>query len=523
VKHSDLIEKLVGIEQSADVNAIRAGDVRFWPILRPVIWGKLTEEQVLPVQRGADRSAATYTHRSVEEEVWNGPRYKSAALTRLGRFGERWRRRLRHRVEADAVQQLAGTEALFWSRHHSYTDRFEGRFYNRHMDPLLEFVRARMRCAKVEVRSPEGLRAQPRTVPTTFLTPPLPPPGFRGPDVSGLDRLTEVARDVAGLDLTRGFHPRKMAASFEWRRRWFRSWLEIIRPQVLFMGGFFVVTEAALVTAARSLGITTVEGQHGRCGEWNAFFTHWTAIPQGGYEMMPDFFWAWGEPTKAQIENRRTDDFTVLKPIVGGHRWLAKWRDGRPFAFDAEIDAFLTRLDGFERVILYAFQTLTEPLPDHLVEAMRNAPPNWCWLLRLHPLLVADTEKLTTRLRDAGVRNFEIELPTKAPLFALLGKSHHHVTCSSSVALEASALGVPTSVLIPEGERVYRTQMGRGLFFYAPDADSLLRQIREGRRTPPDAVTGAYIETGDARATAALETILSARSGSPRPVEALVQ
>lgn len=521
MKHSDLIEKLVEIEQTAEVNEIRVGSIRLWPLLRPVIWSRLTEEQVLPVHRAGEGEGAAYKHRSVEEKAWSGPRFSSHALTRVARAGDRLRRKLQAWTERSDLERLAGTEALFWSRHHSYGDQFEGRFYNRHMDPLMAFVRERVRCAKVEVRSDEGLRARPRWEETTFLTPPLPHPNFKAPPVTGLDALMETAKRVGGIDLTSGFHPRKMASSFWWRRMWFRQWLEVIRPTVVFMGGFFVVTEAALVSAARELGIRTVEGQHGRCGEWNAFFTHWTRIPEGGYEMMPDFFWAWGEPTKAQIENRRTDDFSVLRPIVGGHRWLAKWRGGRPFSFDRELDAFLDGLDRHEKVILYAFQTLTEPLPEHLLQAMRSAPPEWCWLLRLHPLLIADTEKLRAKLAEAGVRNFEIEKPTSAPLFALLNKAHHHVTCSSSVALEASALGVPTSVLIPEGERVYRAQMGRGLFFYAPDAPSLLSQIRDGRKSEPDAVTGAYIETSDTRAHAALETILNAADRPARTEAAL--
>ncbi len=506
---------LVEIEQQGEVNEIRSGELQMWPLIRPMLWSKLAERHVLPVQRGDAPAAASnlgFAHKQVEEEAWNGPRFGSSVVTRAVRTGIRFARRVRAAGERQALVREARPDFLFWSRHHSYQDQFGGRFFNRHLAALIEFEQSKYRCVKVETRSREGLRTRPRWTPTIFLTPPLRADGFQAPPVVGMDGLMRAAKEIAGLDLSSGFHVGKLAGSFWWRRQWFREWLEILQPKAVILGGFFVTTEAALISAARSLGIRTVEHQHGRCGEWNAFFTHWTRIPPEGYATMPDYFWAWGEATRKQVENARTDDFSVLKPIVGGHRWLAKWREGAPFPLPQDLARFLDDLRQQERVILFTLQTLAEPVPPHVVQAMREAPATWKWLLRLHPLLSANVESLRAHLESSGAKNFELEFATKAPLFALLANSHHHVTCSSSVGVEAAALGVPTSLLTRDGEQAHRSEMHTGMFHYAPDADSLLTQIRDSKRVNPDAISGGYIETAEGRARAALELILNRES-----------
>jgi hypothetical protein len=522
LKQADLLQQLVEIEQRGEVNEIRCGDVQLWPILRPILWSRLTNQHVLPVHRGTQggeaSTAAGFAHKQVEESIWSAPRFGSAGATKIARAGTRLARRMRHAGERKELRRHGGADLLFWSRHHSYQDQFSGKYYNRHLDALIEFAKRKYRCVKVEVRSPEGLRTQPRWESTTFLTPPLAPDNFRAPAVVGMQPLIRAAREVAGVDLSKRFHVDKLATSFLWRRQWFREWLEVLQPRAVITGGFFVTTEAALMGAARSLGIRTVEHQHGRCGEANAFFTHWTRIPPGGYATMPDYFWAWGEPTKRQVETAREDDFTVLRPIVGGHRWLAKWRDGAALPLAPELAKFVDDLPRHERVILFTMQTLAEPLPQHLLEAMGNAPATWLWLIRLHPLLAADVEKLRGQLQAGGARNFDLETATAAPLFALLSRAHHHVTCSSSVGVEAAALGVPTSLLTADGEHAHRSEIGTGLFHYAPNAETLLSQIRDSRRINPDALPSAYIETSDARAEAALETICGRGSAAQESV-----
>lgn len=509
---SDLIDQLMEIERVGNVNDIRVGETCLWPLLRTMVWSRLSNQLILPIENpGSSRETKVqpdFFHAPIEEKAWYPPAHSNRLIKQALHFADRMRRKWRANSEQRELQLLQGTEVLFWSRHHSYGDAFGGRYYNRHMDALMEFTRKRFTCAKIEVASEEGFKSLPRWEKTVFLTPPLPDSSMKQERVTGHESLYKAALEIANIDL-RNLNLQKTATTFCWRRSWFEKLLKIIRPKIVFLGGFFVSTEAALVSACRKLGIRTVECQHGRCGDLNAFFTHWSRIPEKGYDTMPDFFWAWGEATKQQVTNGRTDHFDIFRPVVGGHRWLAKWKSGIPFKLEPSIESFLEQLGACEKVILYSFQTLAEPLPDHVLKAMRSSPKGWCWLLRLHPLMLADISTLEAYLKENGVVHFEIERATTTPLFALLSKSHHHVTCSSSVAVEAATFGIPTSIVSPEGQRGFEKLIGNGLYLYAADTDVLLKQIHDSKPMGLGFGDDNYIETSDTKANEALDTILN--------------
>jgi hypothetical protein len=138
---------------------------------------------------------------------------------------------------------------------------------------------------------------------------------------------------------------------------------------------------------------------------------------------------------------------------------------------------FAGRLRKYSRVVLVALQPLPEPVTPLLLEAMRRAPPDWIWLLRKHPL--GKIPDLEAQLRAAGVREFETDLCSRLPLFAVLALCSHHVTRHSSVCRESVAQGVPTGIVHRIGHETYHEEIAEGLMRRIETPEELLAFVAE--------------------------------------------
>ena len=144
-----------------------------------------------------------------------------------------------------------------------------------------------------------------------------------------------------------------------------------------------------------------------------------------------------------------------------------------------------------------------------LLQAMQQSPPEWLWLLRLHPLRRHTAPEIAAILKAAGVANVEIEAPTALPLFSLLRIVEHHVTVFSSVTVEAAAFGLRTSLLGAEGPSTLAPQMKRGICRYTPTAESLMDHIHEVLSGPRAPFEDDFMEMSEGAVDRALGTILN--------------
>lgn len=263
----------------------------------------------------------------------------------------------------------------------------------------------------------------------------------------------------------------KKLRAFRLYRRLFRDFLEVSRTRLALTICYYSLPAFAYAAACHDLGILCVEIQHGQQGDFHPMYSHWNAVPEGGYEVMPDVFWTWGELSQKRLETW-TKQSRKHEVIVGGNPWLA--------LRSSERSAADQRTDGKVKTILLSLQY--SEIPDFVVEAA-NRLPGVEWLIRLHPRFVKDREGVRDFCRrafDTGVE-WEIDRATDADYYEILWDVDLQLTGWSTTAYEALHFGVPTILIHPNGRDAMREYLSRNIFQYADNADTLLELIVENR------------------------------------------
>jgi hypothetical protein len=499
VNHQEAVEVLAQIEQQFNVNTVRYKGLKIWPLVRLALWTKFQHPE-----SDITRTPSLRTH--------------SGKATSFSKIAVPYINMVRiHQKQLEALSSVAPIDIVFFSRLEDHADCFDDRFYNRHVDPMTDLVKNRYSYVKLEL-SGNPISKCPRFEPTVFIDPTYfltKESLLEGTHQSNqLEKIVEfgslrkVVFNLSGGVAINESYFIFQARSIEKYQALFTNILESLRPKAVFLVCYYYTIAMALVRACKALGITTVDIQHGKQGKYHGLYTHWTKIPEDGYELLPDIFWVWGQESQNNIQKWHPAGCQHHKPSIGGNRWLAKWANGNGLKLDQGAESFLERLDDFDRVILVSLQPLERPLPNHLLEAMQQSPKRWFWLLRLHPLYKHQKTQVCALMNQLGIRNFEVDSATNLPLYALLQKSNHHLTVYSSVCYEALVFGVPTTILGNSGLRLYDDYIREGFFNYADTADALLAFIHKTH--PPEQLKESipYIETSQQAAESALSVVL---------------
>ena len=231
-----------------------------------------------------------------------------------------------------------------------------------------------------------------------------------------------------------------------------------------------IMPSRELCVACHRRGVWVADVQHGVIADSHPWYG---ASFRGGDppEQLPDAFLCW-EPGSAEAIGRWAHAQGV-RTLVIGNRWLARFIADRPE------DALVQRLAGDYRrrvqaaadrrkAILVTLSWGDDNNSDGFVDpglrqVIRATSDRYRWLIRLHPNQVAGFAS------DEGVAfvdffarhlqgHAEWELPTHAPLPAVLRDVDLHVSWYSSVALEAAQMGIRSALLSPDLRRNGRNE-----------------------------------------------------------------
>ncbi len=263
--------------------------------------------------------------------------------------------------------------------------------------------------------------------------------------------------------------------------RIFEKVLNALTPKAFMLSVYYHPVGMAWMLASRWAGVKSVDLQHGRLGPHHGAYTQLTAAPRDGYHLLPDAVWCWGEQTKHDIEVDKNPACERHGGLIGGNVWLHKWRYGNTDGLEPQsVHDFSKQMAG-KKKILVSLQPLDKPVDAVLLEAMKNAPPEWMWLLRIHPLRRHTAPEIESILNKNGISNFEIEQSTVLPLFSLLKLADHHVTEFSSVVIEAAAFNVCSTVIGDRGREIFAPQISAGQCDHAESSHDLLNSIAGNR------------------------------------------
>ena len=515
------------IEQRFDVNSVRYKNLEIWPLIRLMLRDQLFDTKTRVAELSPDTNVLISSQTRLvrlAKDPWRMARAALSAPPRIGRATATYLSSQRsHRQQLSQLRQATSVDILFFSRSVEYVNQFDGKFYDPSLDPWIDLVRDQYSFLKLELGNPGVKTTLPRFESTIFIDPSYYLTcrrllrGLRlRRETAPIERfadLQQVIFEVTGHRLLNERGIVTQAQQLEQFQAFFTEVLSLLRPKAVFLVCYYYVVGMALIRACRQAEVTTVDIQHGAQNKYHGFYNPWTKIPASGYELLPDFFWNWGQISKQNIQTWQPPGCSHHQPIVGGNLWLAKWVEGNGYDTDSETTTFLERLRYPDRVILVSISfPKDDPLPALVLEAMQRSPKSWLWLIRLHPQWrnhrMASPDQLRTLIERRGIQNFEIDNSSRCPLPALLKQCHHHVTCLSSVCYEALVFNVPTTIVHPEGLQVHGEYISQGVFTYAQNSDELLAAIDRVHTKEQLRESVPYIETSRQCAEEALSIIM---------------
>lgn len=239
-----------------------------------------------------------------------------------------------------------------------------------------------------------------------------------------------------------------------------------IKPSLVFIVSYYSMEGMAVNLACRRLNIPVIDLQHGMQGELHVAYARWKRVPLNGYELLPSHFWVWGEDDAGVIKQWSENVSQWHRPIVGGNLWLNEWRFGHS-KFITEHDTLLRKVISFFPGKQNILVTLQHNLADEktlgaLLAAMKSTQHMWRWWVRLHPCMLDEREAVRIMLTGHGITDFELDMATNLPLYALLRNIDIHITHSSSVVIEAELFGVPSVIISQYGSEFFPEQIATG-------------------------------------------------------------
>ncbi len=282
--------------------------------------------------------------------------------------------------------------------------------------------------------------------------------------------------------------------------------LQAIEPRAVMVQNYIGLEKLALGAAARRAGIPLIDHQHGMFTRDAAIYLSWPELVPGVIDPMPSWFWVWSD----WFCERAPADGTAVRRIVGGDLRHAAAEERAPERASARHTVLYLHQPDLSRA------GNGEPLPDDFLQLAAAAPPEWLWLVRLHPRArrIAEAER-----QCAGLGNVEIAEPTQRPLSHAIALADAALTADSAAAFETVDAGLPT---VFTGSAI-RARLGDPadpeLMIYA-GGDAALAALRQAVRKPARPI---FLRRDRSLAVSALRTILGASPQQPTSADTLTR
>lgn len=434
MKLEDVFNRIVEIESQRDPTQFIWRSFDIWPLIRQCLWFELNT-----VSQRRSRARSSVLQKSLQKGAFDEIR---AFLSDLSQCY------INNGVESTA----------FISRP-VYLQRLpNGTWFDRILDPLVFSLESNINYSKYYLVP--WLKTSNLLYEANLLRPlpslcPAPIEDLRSV-------LTELALD-AGIDPNQFLRhvSIKLTKFYKWYR--FGTLFFGLRKnlKVIYLTGWYFPDSMGLIAAARERNVKVVDVQHGKQGPLQAMFSGWY-IPKNGYQMLPDIFWCWGNPSANNILESSPNRFHH-RPIVGGFPWIDYYCQ-----YIREQTASEQNLH--EKLVLVTIQPPqgdnTQPIPDFLLDYLSEVPKDIHFIFRCHPNDRISPEYCKRRLSKISPSLYEID-DGSSNLYDSLLIASHHITAFSSCCYEASVFDVPTLLFGADALKIYSDEIKKGLFDWA--------------------------------------------------------
>jgi len=472
-KNQEFTNFVCGMETNFPVDRWMVDGVHVWPIVRLHLYYSFFDFQFFatePVRAGV---------------------IKPMDVARLGFrvFRSLWRFISATISDSDNCLRPNGQYDVLFLNYNTYMTLLNGSWYSRVCDPFIEQLSEKGMTSLMLTGGYDY--SIPRFTKSVFIQPHLVMHRLWGMvgRSSGNDALVEL-REIEAHAKASGLFSESFAlvAPIERHLRqirgiacYFKRILTSTRPKAVFVTCYYGTESMACILACNELGIPTIDIQHGSQGAFHVGYGQWNRVPPLGYELLPTFFWCWGESEAAAIREWSAS-LPVHQPMVGGNLFLERWvagNDDTVRAYD-KILADLKRPNRDRVHILYTLNGCTKDelkaMVDILDAVNRSGLESFFWV-RLHPISLDQKSLVRRTLEESGIRNADVENSTVLPLYAILRHVDVHMTEFSSVVIEAESFHVP-SVIGELGVVSFRDQIATGWAVTAQSTPEWVQGIR---------------------------------------------
>ena len=268
----------------------------------------------------------------------------------------------------------------------------------------------------------------------------------------------------------------------------FTKILDMIKPRIVILQEYYNYRAMGMAQACYQLKIPCVEYQHG-VQDWPHLPYNFQWMPERGYEVVPEWFFMWGECAADDMRERCKNQHFHKVAVTGKPNYCA-WRHGE-LQDDPDVLAhFLRKIEGKIPICVALPLWVDDKKFDAFRRMLAQAPLNWIWLFRKHPLYPSSESQFVSEYSY----KIESDFCSKLNLHTVLKYSVHLFTGMSSCTLEAIALHNMEVTCIHEDSQLYfKKEMISGEVRYAELTDDMLKSVSIGIKHYPCQNKNAYI------------------------------
>jgi len=452
----EYFKELDSFIKSFDVNSLKLKEEYLWPYIRNKLWiqlygisnGDMRKVNLLPtaIQRGSNADLNFKRRKEVK--------FKYNAK------------------EIDELDDEVKVDFLFITVINAaeQVELENGEIYHRITDPFYEIASKMGSTKKIEilrVKSKALEKSKKYFHKVLYVLPPaIYRYGYRYQIKFG-KTLTYLKRKIPSIE-----HNGEALRQFiDWELHTRDFYIELfkkVNPKVVFLNGFHF--QAPLISAAHSLGILTVDIQHGIQIGWNPLYNDWKEMPKEGYQALPDYFFVW---SKKEFEsNKRVFKGEKHKPMIVGFPWL-----DRQLELTNRLDSeYIKKINKYKIKILIAMQK--QPIiPKVYKDLINNSSDDFLWIIRHHP------KGNRFKAEDFNKENSKNIIIDKYIDNVSLGQLFKHINIviseGSTVAAEADYAGLYNFIVGKKGKGNYVDEIDKGFFYYIKNYKEFFSTIKK--------------------------------------------
>ncbi len=450
----DILNKIHQFEQDYDVNSLRFGGVYAWPLFRKAIWADFMKKNIVS-------GVSKKNEPKKDRRLSNNKFLKKIQLLQR-------KKKLSTELKEAKNSLCLDSDILLYSSVSYLSDNIDGKLYDRHIDPIKEFVYPNAN-KLVDQINPINAKLKASSLRLDLLENLMDIEALMGNmpkfKIEAESSLLDCFEELFSIDIARYTYRFNRILYIS---DYFKGILSNQNIKVVFLPCWYDDYSLGLIHACKSLNILTVDVQHGKQGKYHAMYTHFTIVPEGGYEILPNYFWNWGAEYAENIKGWMNSE--AHKTIVVGNLWTALWKEQIFKDESPELKELSLKMNNYEKRLIVSLQPIIDTIPSWLKEAVQEMS-NTFFAFRPHPKQ-KENEELKKAVEGLG-ENVDWELCSSLPLYPLLQLFEYHLTPWSTVAFEAKLMGLKNGIIHAQGTEMYAEEIKNDVFASVLSQDDL--------------------------------------------------